>query len=216
MKRLYWCVAVFIIGMVLGTMIAPPITLAMKPLDNGTTTLTWDGPGGPITQEIEVSGAQKDATVTVRSAGGEFSDEISRYTAETSRGLVFLFPFQPDRRSFRFYDPASDTQGTVDYVGPSQIDGLRTYTYHGTFDGADGGKRSERTLEVDRRTGTLLRATWETPEGTYTLDDATAAAQLAHAHDRVRVLKILQVLAWLGKFTAFCAAVAGVVIFARR
>ena len=210
MKRLYWCIAVFILGMVLGTMVAPPIVGAMKPLANGTTTLTWEGPGEPVTEEIEVTGAKKDTTVTVTWPGGEFTAEISRYTAETTRGLVFLFPFEPDRRSFRFYDPASDAQGTVDYVGPSEIDGLKTYTYHGLIDA------TEHTLQVERRTGTLLRATRETPDGTYSLDNATQAAQLDAAHDRVRVLKLLQFLAWLGKFIAFIAAAVGVVIFVRR
>lgn len=213
MKRLYWCIAVFVLGMVLGTMLAPPIVSSMKPLANGTTTLTWEGPAGPVTEHIEVSGAKKDATVTVRGPGGEFTDEISRYTAETSRGLVFLFPFEPDRRSFRFYDPVGDAQGTVDYVDPGTVDGLRTYQFHGTFD--DDDYHAERTLEVERRTGTLLRATWKTPEGTYQFDEATASAQLERAHDRVRVLKILQFLAWLGRFIAFLAAVVGVVIFAR-
>lgn len=211
MKRLYWCIAVFVVGMVLGTMVAPPIVTAMKPLKNGVTTLTWTG---GVTEEIEVAGAKKDATVTVRGSGGEFSDEISRYTAETSRGLVFLFPFEPDRRSFRFYDPAGDAQGTVDYVGPGRVDGLRTYEFHGTFDG--DGYHAERTFEVERRTGTLVGATWETADGTHTLDDATRAAQLSLAHDRVRVLKFLQFLAWLGGFMAVVAAAAGVVIFVRR
>ncbi|MDK8626434.1 porin PorA family protein [Corynebacterium appendicis] len=211
MKRLYWCVAVFVVGMVLGTMVAPPIVTAMKPLKNGVTTLTWTG---GVTEEIEVAGAKKDATVTVRGPGGEYSDEISRYTAETSRGLVFLFPFKPDRRSFRFYDPAGDAQGTVDYVGPGRVDGLGTYEFHGTFDGDD--YHAERTFEVERRTGTLIDATWETADGTRTLDDATRAAQLSLAHDRVRVLKILQFLAWLGGFMAVVAAAAGVVIFVRR
>ena len=214
MKRLYWCIAVFIVGMALGTMLAPPIVTAMKPLPNGTTTLTWEGPGEIITEAIEVSGTKKDATVTVRGPGREFSDEISRYTAETTRGLVFLFPFEPDRRSFRFYDPAGGTQGTVDYVDPGYVDGLRTYEFHGTFDGGD--YHAERAFEVERRTGTLLRATWETPEGAFTLDSATQDAQLQLAHDRVRLLKLLQFLAWLGKFIAFIAAVSGVVIFVRR
>lgn len=213
MKRLYWCVAVFIVGMVLGTMVAPPIVTAMKPLDNGVTELGWTGPAD-ITEEIEVSGAKKDATITVRGPGGEFRDEISRYTAETSRGLVFLFPFEPDRRSFRVYDPVGDAQGTVDYVGPGTVDGLRTYEFHGTFEGED--YHAERTFVVERRTGTLVGATWETADGSFTLDDGTRATQLALAHDRVRVLKFLQFLAFMGAFMAVLAAAVGVVIFVRR
>lgn len=195
-------------------MLAPPIVSSMKPLANGTTTLTWEGPAGPVTEHIEVSGAKKDATVTVRGPGGEFTDEISRYTAETTRGLVYLFPFKPDRRSFRFYDAAGDVQGTIDYVGPGETSGLRTYEFHGTFAGQN--YRADRTFEVEHRTGTLLRATWETDEGTYSLDSATQQAQLDTANSRVRLLKVLQFLAWLGKFIAFLAAVVGVVIFARR
>ena len=204
----------FVFGVVLGTFLAPPIVSAMKPLGNGTTTFTWEGPGEPVTVDVEISGAKKDATATVRGPAGEFTDEISRYTAETSRGLVFLFPFEPDRRSFRFYDPVGDAEGTVDYVDPSEVDGLRTYQFHGTFDGE--GYHAERTFEVERRTGTLLSATWETPEGTYQFDDATASAQLERAHDRVRLLKLLQFLAWLGKFIAFIAAAVGVVLFVRQ
>ena len=194
-------------------MIAPPIVTSMKPLDNGLTELTWSGPG-ELNEEIEISGGKKDSTLTVRGPGGEFSDEVSRYTAETTRGLVFFFPFEPDRRSFRFYDPAGDAQGTVDYVDPGEIEGLKTYVFHGAFDGDD--YHAERTFEVERRTGTVLRATWETSDGTYTLDQATQAAQLEHAHSQVRLLKFLQVLAWLGGFIAFVAAATGVVIFVRR
>lgn len=199
--------------MVLGTMVAPPIVAAMKPLKNGVTTLTWTGPG-EVSEDIEIAGTKNNATVTVRGPGGEFSDEISRHTAETPRGLVFLFPFEPDRRSFRVYDPAGDAQGTVDYVGPGKVDGLRTYEFHGTFD--SDGYHAERTFVVERRTGTLLDAAWETTDGTHTLDDVTRATQLSLAHDRVRVLKILQFLAWLGGFMAVVAAGVGVVIFVRR
>lgn len=213
MKRLYWCVAVFVVGVVLGTMVAPPIVTAMKPLKNGVTTLTWTGPG-KVTEDIEITGPKKDATVTVRGPGGEFSDEISRHTAETSRGLVFHFPFEPDRRSFRFYDPVGDVQGTVDYVGPGKVDGLRTYEFHGAFEGEV--YHAERTFVVERRTGTLVGATWETADGSFTLDDGTRATQLALAHDRVRVLKFLQFLAFLGAFMAVLAAAVGVVIFVRR
>ena len=209
MKRLYWCIALFIFGMVLGTLVAPPIIGSMKPLANGTTTLTWDGPK-KVTTEIEVDGAKKDAHVTVRGQGREFTDEISRYTAETSRGLVFLFPYGPDRRSFRFYDPVTETQGTVDYVGPGEVADLRTYVFHGTLDG------QERTFEVERKTGTLLRATWETAEGTYTLDSATEQSLIDAATHKTRILKLLQILTWLGKFIAFIAAVTGVVFFVRR
>ena len=74
----------------------------MKPLANGEHVVEWsDG-----TREVfNVTGPKKDAMVTV----GDEQMDISRYSMETPHGLVFFFPWEPEHRSFAFYDVPTAT-----------------------------------------------------------------------------------------------------------
>ena len=62
MKRLWWCLAVFVLSVALGNFVAPPVISSMKPLANGEHVVEWsDG-----TREVfTVTGPKKDAMVTV-------------------------------------------------------------------------------------------------------------------------------------------------------
>lgn len=213
MKRFWWCVAVFVIAIALGNFVAPPVISSMKPLSNGTYQVQWAGPETvteTMTQTFEVSGGKKNASVRI----GDYEAEISRYTAETDRGLVFFFPWEPDKRSFAFYDVEGDATAPLDYIGPGTVDGMRTLEFAGTFTGA--GYEAQRTFSVERRSGTVVGATWTVDGATYTLAPAFEAEQIAAAHSTVRILWWLQLLAWVGRFVAFLAAVTGVVLFVRR
>lgn len=180
----------FVIAVALGNFVAPPLIGAMKPLDNGTYTFEWSD--GSV-ETFEVSGPPKAARIT----GDGLDAEISRYSGETDRGLVFFFPWQPDRRSYDIYD------GTrVDYVGPGTVSGMRTLRFSG----------GERTFEVERRTGSLIDAT----RGALHLSPATRDRLVSEAASKVRVLRWLQLLAFVARLVAFVAAVVGVVLLVRK
>ena len=190
MKRLWWCLAVFVIALALGNFVAPPVIGAMKLIDNGTYTLTWDDGS---TETFEVSGPRKSARIT----GDGIDAEMSRDSGETNRGQVIFFPWEPDRRSYDIYDSTR-----VDYVGPGTVGGIRTLRFSG-----DG-----RTYEIERRTGTLIDAT----NGPARLSPDTRNEKVAEAQSKVRVLWWLQLLAVVARLVALAAAVTGAVFLVRR
>nr|VDG64242.1 Uncharacterised protein [Streptococcus thermophilus] len=180
----------FIIAVALGNFVAPPVIGAMKLIDNGTYSLTWDD-GSKDT--FDVSGPRKSARIT----GDGIDAEISRVSGETNHGQVIFFPWEPDRRSYDIYD------GTrVDYIGPGTAHGMRTLRFSG-----DG-----RTYEIERRTGTLIDAT----NGPTRLSPDTRTHKVAEAKSKVRVLWWLQLLAVVARFVALAAAVTGMVLLVRR
>lgn len=207
MKRLWWCLAVFVFGVALGNFLAPPVISAMKPLDNGAYEVEWSDD----TREVfVVSGPEKKAVVNVR--GEEM--EISRSSMETPLGLVFFFPWQPEHRSFPFFDAETGLSAPLDYVGPTEIAGLRALRFSGTFDTEEG--QVTRTFDVERRTGRVLDASRTTSAGTVTLAESTKSMLIDDASSLTRTLWWLQFLTLLGRLFAVSAVVVGVVTLVRR
>ncbi|MDK8797859.1 porin PorA family protein [Corynebacterium sp. MSK044] len=218
MKRLWWCLAVFVISVALGNFVAPPVISSMKPLANGEHVVEWsDG-----TREVfNVTGPKKDAMVTV----GDEQMEISRFSMETPQGLVFFFPWEPEHRSFAFYDVSTATTAPLDYVGPVEVNGLRALRFSGEFGSADSPDspgssdspdRVTRTFDVERRTGGVVAATRTTADGEVTLAASTQDELVREASSRVRILWWLQFLALAGRVFAVLAAVMGLIILVRR
>ncbi|PMC64917.1 hypothetical protein CJ203_02535 [Corynebacterium tuscaniense] len=212
MKRLWWCLAVFVLSIALGNFVAPPVIGSMKPLANGEHVVEWsDG-----TREVfNVTGPKKDAMVTV----GDEQMEISRYSMETPHGLVFFFPWEPEHRSFAFYDVPTGTTVPLDYLGRVEVDGLRALRFSGEFgatDSADSPDPVTRTFDVERRTGRVVAATRTTADGEVTLAASTQDKLVDEATSRVRILWWLQFLALAGRVLAVLAAIMGLIILVRR
>lgn len=175
----------------------------MKPLANGEHAVEWsDG-----TREVfTVTGPKKDAMVTV----GDEQMEISRYSMETPHGLVFFFPWEPEHRSFAFYDVPTATTAPLDYVGRVEVDGLRALRFSGEFGEAT------RTFDVERRTGGVVAATRTGPAGEVTLAASTQDALVNKAASRARILWWLQFLALASRVLAVLAAAMGLILLVRR
>lgn len=203
MKRLWWCLAVFVLSVALGNFVAPPVISSMKPLANGEHVVEWsDG-----TREVfTVTGPKKDAMVTV----GDEQMEISRYSMETPHGLVFFFPWEPEHRSFAFYDAPTDTTAPLDYVGRVEVDGLRALRFSGEFG------EVTRTFDVERRTGSVVAATRTSADGEVTLAASTQDKLVDEASSRARILWWLQFLALASRVIAVLAAVTGLILLVRR
>ena len=203
MKRLWWCLAVFVLSVALGNFVAPPVISSMKPLANGEHVVEWsDG-----TREVfTVTGPKKDAMVTV----GDEQMEISRYSMETSHGLVFFFPWEPEHRSFAFYDAPTDTTAPLDYVGRVEVDGLRALRFSGEFG------EVTRTFDVERRTGGVVAATRTSADGEVTLAASTQDKLVRDASSRARILWWLQFLALASRVIAVLAAATGLILLVRR
>lgn len=203
MKRLWWCLAVFVLSVALGNFVAPPVISSMKPLANGEHVVEWsDG-----TREVfTVTGPKKDAMVTV----GDEQMEISRYSMETSHGLVFFFPWEPEHRSFAFYDVPTATTAPLDYVGLVEVDGLRALRFSGEFGEAT------RTFDVERRTGSVVAATRTSADGEVTLAASTQDKLVDEASSRARILWWLQFLALASRVIAVLAAATGLILLVRR
>ena len=203
MKRLWWCLAVFVISVALGNFVAPPVISSMKPLANGEHVVEWsDG-----TREVfTVTGPKKDAMVTV----GDEQMEISRYSMETPHGLVFFFPWEPEHRSFAFYDAPTDTTAPLDYVGRVEVDGLSALRFSGEFG------EVTRTFDVERRTGSVVAATRTSADGEVTLAASTQDKLVDEASSRARILWWLQFLALASRVIAVLAAATGLILLVRR
>ena len=203
MKRLWWCLAVFVLSVALGNFVAPPVISSMKPLANGEHVVEWsDG-----TREVfTVTGPKKDAMVTV----GDEQMEISRYSMETPHGLVFFFPWEPEHRSFAFYDAPTDTTAPLDYVGLVEVDGLSALRFSGEFG------EVTRTFDVERRTGSVVAATRTSADGEVTLAASTQDKLVRDASSRARILWWLQFLALASRVIAVLAAATGLILLVRR
>jgi len=203
MKRLWWCLAVFVLSVALGNFVAPPVISSMKPLANGEHVVEWsDGTGEVFT----VTGPKKDAMVTV----GDEQMEISRYSMETPHGLVFFFPWEPEHRSFAFYDAPTATTAPLDYVGRVEVDGLRALRFSGEFG------EVTRTFDVERRTGSVMAATRTSADGEVTLAASTQDKLVDEASSRARILWWLQFLALASRVIAVLAAATGLILLVRR
>lgn len=191
------------LSVALGNFVAPPVISSMKPLANGEHVVEWsDG-----TREVfTVTGPKKDAMVTV----GDEQMEISRHSMETPHGLVFFFPWEPEHRSFAFYDAPTDTTAPLDYVGRVEVDGLRALRFSGEFG------EVTRTFDVERRTGGVVAATRTSADGEVTLAASTQDKLVDEASSRARILWWLQFLALASRVIAVLAAVTGLILLVRR
>lgn len=215
-----WCAAVFVIAVILGNVPAPLIINFLKPVEEGTTELTWtSGLKEHISLIDDSSKSAPSATVTTTFPGARDEDTrtIDIDNATGPDGQVFFFPFEPQRRSVKYWDAYGQTSGVLDYVGPGEgqpLSSPESYVFSGSFSGED--YEAERTVEVDAKTGKVLDMTW-THDG---IEDRLTPETVAALEDDVvpehRLLLALQILALTMRLVAIIALVWGVVLFVRR
>lgn len=231
-------------------LIAPLVISSQRTLTPGTTTMLFDGPSNPtitITltdpEEETKDGADEEglvASTEVTGLPGEAEaltdrfliNPTTHYPLGERHGLGVLFPYQPERRSYPFYDffgdffgaAADDHVALLDYVGNGSVGGLETYKYHGTLSGG-----VERTVDVERRTGRILSEVWTATTNTdgadgagpaggsgptgsgggevqmWVLAEASKSEALDLARSEVRVLFALQVVALVTRVIAAAA-----------
>lgn len=221
-------------------LIAPLVISSQRTLTPGTTTMLFDGPSNPTVtitltdpEEDAKDGADEEglvASTEVTGLPGEaeaFTDRFlinptTHYPLGERHGLGVLFPYQPERRSYPFYDffgaAAADHVALLDYVGNGSVGGLETYKYHGALSGG-----VERTVDVERRTGRILSEVWTAPTNAdrgdstdssgsaggevqmWVLAEASKSEALDLARSEVRVLFALQVLALVTRVIAAAA-----------
>ena len=138
-------------------------------------------------------------------------------------GQVFFFPYEPQRRSVKYWDAYGQVTGILDYTGPGEGQSMaspETYVFAGEFaQPAEPGEhayQARRTVEVDAKTGRVVDMTWERDGTTDRLTEDTRAALAEPVEREHRLLKALQVLAIAMRLVALIALAWGVVLFARR
>ncbi|MBG6122863.1 hypothetical protein [Corynebacterium aquatimens] len=223
-----WCAAVFALAVILGNFLAPPIIGSLKPLDPGTVDLRWTS---GIDEHITLIDAPKNAspplgTVETSFSGADSSGADSRRTdsrkvdidnATGPDGQVFFFPFEPQRRSVKYWDAYGQVTGVLDYVGPGEGQPMSspvTYIFSGDF--ARDGYAASRTVEVDAKTGRVVDMTWEHDGITDQLDEETRNALAAPIQREHQLLKALQIFALSMRLVAAIALICGVVLGVRR
>lgn len=215
-KRRLWVCAAVIAACVALNLLSPLIISSQRVLAPTQDVLRFDGPTAlHRTITIEEEPAQKGLFMSAEVINdGELiaSDrfEVNPSSAfptsspgSSRQGLGYVMPYAPERRSYPFYDPVGDVTVPLDYVGARSVGGLETYKYRAEIDVA--GYRAERIIDVERRTGRLLDETWTVNGNLYVLSDATKATELANAYRDVRVLKALQIMAFLTRLIGVVA-----------
>ena len=223
-----WCAAVFALAVILGNFLAPPIIGSLKPLDPGTVDLQWTS---GIEEHITLIDAPDNAsppmgTVQTTFSGadspsadprGADSRKVDIDNATGPDGQVFFFPFEPQRRSVKYWDAYGQVTGVLDYVGPGEGQPMaapQTYIFTGDF--SRDGYEASRTVEVDAKTGHVVDMTWEHDGVEDRLDEGTKAALAEPVAREHRLLKALQILALSMRLVALLALISGVVCGVRR
>lgn len=226
-RKLAWAAGIAVGALAFN--IASPIVIAhQRTMPTGTYAMTFDGPDGEHftrTTTLEKSTATdpttgKDKNIytlsTEQTGPNAFTDsfQINPTTAfpeEDRQGLGAYLPYRPERRSYPYYDPGAQATVPLDYLGPGSVGGLDTYQYRATL--PDG---TQRTVNAERRTGTLIDETWSLPSGVWALDDASKSAAVDRARSETTWLRALQIMALLTRFVAAIAIVWALVLLARR
>lgn len=227
-KRKLACAAGILV-VALACNIASPIVIAyQRPLETGTHSMSFSGPEGQqftrttvleksTTQDPD-TGKKKDVyTLTTEQDGPEaYTDafQINPTTAfpeKDRHGVGVYLPYRPERRSYPYFDPRSQSTVPLDYLGPGSVGGLETYQYRATLP-----DDAQRTVNVERRTGMLVDESWSLPSGVWTLSEASKSDAVDTARGKVAWLRGLQIMALVTRLIAVVALVWALVLLARR
>lgn len=228
------CLVVLVVCFALN-LIAPVVIAHQRTIaPNTTTSTTFDGPA-PLSIELSTATGPKSGQVIIDADiavdGTRITDSYvvhasSALPAAGRAGLSHVFPYRPERLSYPYSDPFApqtfDNPAHLDYVGPGNVGGLDTYKYRANISGE--GYAAERIIDLQVKTGAVLDETWSVehssaggpPTGLYRMSEQSRTAAWEHAAAQVRVLRGLQVLAWVTRFVALVALVWAAVTVARR
>ncbi|AWB85164.1 hypothetical protein C3E79_10375 [Corynebacterium liangguodongii] len=234
MKRALVRCAVVVATCAALNLISPVVIAQQRTLHPGEEhTRVFDGPT-PLSTTVTVGTSEGDDQVTITGrtelGGLDGGVTVDSYPATASSalpaagrsGLTYLFPYRPERLSYPYTDPfapeTSDHPVALDYVGPGNVGGLDTYQYRAEV--ATEGYSAERIIDVQVATGEVLDETWSVARGPATglfrLSEASRAEARQRSVVELRVLRGLQVLAWVTRWIALLALVYLAVAVARR
>ncbi|WP_157672456.1 porin PorA family protein [Corynebacterium mycetoides] len=229
-RTLVRCLAVLAVCFALN-LISPVVIAAQRTIAPGETRLTtFDGPA-ELSVETTTSKGAKSGTVEIDANivldGAARTDSYTAAAASSMPvpgrgGVTYYFPYRPERRTYPYSDPFAPQTLTapaaLDYVGPGSVGGLDTYKYRARI--ATPDYAAERIIDLQTSTGVVLDETWSVERGPATglfrMSEASRAEARAHAAGQVRVLHVLQVLAWVTRFIAVVALAWAAVAVARR
>lgn len=229
-RTLAKCLVVLVVCFALN--LIPPVVIAMQRTIHPGETLhtTYDGPA-PLSIQLSTAEVPESGRVALNAVitldGTQVTDSYvvdasSALPVSGRAGLTYLFPYQPERLSYPFSDPFApqtfEEPARLDYLGPGGVGGLDTYKYRANVEGE--GYAAQRIFDLQVRTGEVLDETWSLAEGPvqgqFRMSEQSRDAAWERATAEVRVLRGLQVLAWVTRFIAFVALVWAAVAVARR
>lgn len=226
-RKLAWAAGIVVVA--LACNLASPIVIALqRPLETGTQSMRFDGPGveqftrtttlEKSTEQDPDTGKDKDVyTLTTEQDGPEAYTDSFRINPTTAfpekdrHGVGVYLPYRPERRSYPYFDPRSQTTVPLDYLGPGSIGGLETYQYRATLP-----DDAQRTINVERRTGMLVDESWSLSSGVWTLSEDSKADAVDTARGKVAWLRALQIMALVTRLIAVVALIWALVLLARR
>ncbi|OIR44784.1 hypothetical protein BJP08_01240 [Corynebacterium sp. NML140438] len=230
-RRLGICAAIIAVCVALN-FLSPLIINHQRVLAPTESTLLFDGPSALTRTLLITEGPSEEhpkkkaltMSATVRNEGtviAEDSFEVnpaSAYPTSGRQGLGYVLPYNPERRSYPFYDPLADLVVPLDYLGAGWVADLETYKYTATIDVPE--YHAERTIDVERRTGRLLDESWTITrgplKGLYTLSEENKATAASAALHDVHILKSLQVMAFVTRLVSALALFYAFVLLVRR
>lgn len=229
-RTLAKCLVVLVAGFVLN-LISPVVIAQQRTIHPGeSTVITYDGPAELLTT-LSTEKGPKSGHVVINAVttldGTELADSYTVHAStalpvDGRAGLTHVFPYRPERITYPYSDPFApetfDTPARLDYLGPGSVGGLDTYKYRANISAP--GYEAQRTIDLQMRTGEVLDETWSVNqgpvEGLFRMSEQSRAQAREHAAGQVRVLRALQVLAWVTRFAAIAALAWAAVTVARR
>lgn len=95
----------------------------------------------------------------------KYGEYVDSDTSVKHQGLTYKWPFHAKKKSYLFYDPASEHAPTANYLRTEKIEGLNCYVYEAVESnlsvdvakGIPGTYDDTRTVWVDPVTGTIVK-----------------------------------------------------------
>ena len=139
----------------------------------------------------------------------KYGEYVNSNTSVKHRGLSYKWPFNAEKKSYLFYDPASQQAPEAKYLRTETIDGIGCYVYQATetnlqvdvAEGVPGTYDDTRTVWIDPVTGTIVKGVEHQVrhfsdgtlalDTTLTFDDQSIKLQADKAKDGRRLIDLI-------------------------
>jgi len=155
--------------------------------------------------------------------------------AEEKHGLVNKWPFDSQKKDYKYWDDLTAKEVTAVYAGTDEIDGLDTYKFTVDVDdapieiaaGVPGTYSSSKTIFIDPRTGTIIKQNEVQERVTdagapvlaldFGMTDDQVASNVADTKDNIKQLDLVsRTVPIVGLVLGLVALIAGVLVQAAR